>query len=178
MGKIIGGVVLIVVVVLGFYLWGGNPDSINEALATGEKQQCTYVASEGDRSVEASVAIDGEKFMSTAKQGDVMSYGLFDGSTQYTWTSKDKNGFKMDRACLEEMKKLSGDLTPGDALAIPNGVKALDLKDVFEFGKDVKCSAAEVTIVVPTDVVFTDQCRLMKQSMKLMEQMKAEQVKG
>lgn len=179
MGKIIGAIVLVVIGGLGLYFWMGreNPASVKEALSMGKRMQCTYSMKEGDQSVETSVAIDGEKFMSETKRADMTSYSLFDGSTQYTWTSKDKSGFKLSKSCLEELKQPVGSLTPNDALTPPDGVKAKDMKDIFDFAEDVKCEAAEVAVAVPTDVVFTDQCALMKQSARIMEELKAEMPK-
>mgnify|MGYP003394462052 CR=1 FL=1 len=187
MTKTVGIVVVVLVVVLGLYFFMGRGDGnkavnggsavIQNVLGAGKQMQCTYSIGEGEQLAETSVVIDNEKFMSTTDMADIKSYSLFDGSTQYTWTSKDKNGFKMSNSCLEDMKKLGGNMTLEDALLPPNGVQAKDMKDVFSFASNANCEAADVSITVPSDIVFTDQCELMKQSMRVMEELKADSSK-
>jgi hypothetical protein len=200
MGKIIGLVVVAVLLVGGYLYWSGQRDqpamesvpagmmatgdmvpgmameekgmvsSIKEAMGLGQKMQCSYVMNQGDQSVQSTVAIDGGKYKSTTVMGEMTVYALFDGENQYTWTSGNETGMQMSKACLEKMGESMKDMTkPAETpLAAPQ-----DMQQAFEMAKNVKCEAASaVDFALPKDITFTDQCRVMEQSMKMMQEMK------
>lgn len=201
MGKIIGLVVIAVLLIGGFLYWNsqqdgpagmGNTDdgmavvpgemlgtakeeksmvsSIKDAMGLGQKMQCTYTMSEGEKAFESKVMVDGEKYASTTTIDNMTVYGVFDGENQYSWTSAAKTGMKMSKACLEKMR------TTAQGMAKPVETSAAtpqDMEKAFDMAKNVKCepvSGADFTI--PKDVTFTDQCAMMEQSMKMMEEMK------
>lgn len=146
----------------------GMVASIKDAMGLGTKMQCTYTSEANSQSFQSSVVVDGEKFMSTSVTDDMTTYGLFDGETQYTWTSKDNKGFKMSKACLNELKGMAHPTTEGS-----NVPKTEDLETGLDAAKNVSCTPATgVDFTLPSDIVFTDQCVLMKQSMDMMNKLK------
>lgn len=147
---------------------GGMVTSIKEAMGLGKTMQCTYAMDQGGQSFQTQVAVSGEKFKSTSVMGDMTVYGLFDGSTQYSWTTKDKQGFKMDKACLDTMKKT------GEQLSQTAGqTPAKDMRDTFDTAQNVNCEpASTVDFSVPKEITFVDQCAMMQESLKMMEQLK------
>ncbi|MEP7162711.1 MAG: hypothetical protein ABI747_03010 [Candidatus Moraniibacteriota bacterium] len=196
MGKIIGGVVVVVVLVGLFFWWNGKKEStpetaqqgeqtstpgsvvpkesgvvasIKDAMGLGKKMQCIYASDANGKSFQSTVMVDGQKFKSTSVVGDMTVYALFDGDMQYTWTSKDKNGFKMSKACLDELKTALPTTETKDSTA----PKVEDPEKSFDAAKNVSCTPSlGADFSVPTDVVFVDQCAMMKQSLEMMKQYK------
>lgn len=201
MGKIIAGGAIVVAVVL-FFLWQKGPSdsapmaenmkqqmdvteeksegmvsSIKDAMGLGKKMQCTYAMGMGDQNIQSTVLVDGERYQSTTVMANMTTYALFDGETQYTWTSAAKTGTKMSKACMDEMTAAVKDMPTSNqetALSKPE-----DMKAAFDMAKNVSCTPASgETLVVPTDVTFTDQCAMMKQSMDMMKQMQDKMPQG
>lgn len=147
--------------------------SIKDAMGLGRKMQCTYAIGD-DKAIQATVLVDGEKFKSTTVMKDMTVHGLFDGETQYTWTDKEKQGSKMSKACLDKMtarfQDMSADASKKESAAAPS---VQDLREGFDGLKDVQCQAASaVDFSLPKDVSFVDQCAMIEQSMKMMDEMK------
>lgn len=207
MGKIIGLVVIAVLLIGGYLYWssqrgptgmegmpdtvmapgdavtgmateeGGMVSSIKQAMGLGQKMQCSYAVAQGDQSVQSTVAIDGGKYKSTTMVSGMTVYALFDGENQYSWTSAAKTGTKMSKACLEKMGDMAKDMTKPTSAPAP--AEAPDMEKAFEMAKNVKCEAAPaVDFTLPKDVTFTDQCAMMEQSMKMMQEMKTKMPAG
>lgn len=198
--KIIGGVIVIGGLVAGVAWWQSRPvmtpvnapfettlpsetgdslaekgmatiTSIREAMGLGKSMQCSYYLNEGDIALNAqsTVVVDGQKFKSTTVMKDMTVYGLFDGETQYTWMSDEKQGMKMSKSCMEQMTKTVNSMAKPETPA----ATAKDMREEFEMAKNVSCEPASgVDWSLPSDVVFTDQCAMMEQTMHMMEQMK------
>ncbi len=196
MAKIIGGIIVVVVLIGAVFVWQGKkaavptPDtagevtteteervedagmnivsSIKDAMGLGQAMQCTYATNENEGAT-STVVVQGEKFKSTTVMKDMTVYALFDGENQYTWSSKDKQGMKMSKACVEKMTDTVKDMVP----STPSSTQAQDVRDGFDMAKNVRCEAAsDVDLSVPADVIFTDQCAMMEQSLKMMDQLK------
>ena len=200
MGKIIGLVVVTVFLIGGFLYWNsqnspeamedtpegtvateetvsgvmmeekGMVSSIKEAMGLGQKMQCTYAMNEGKESVESTVTIDGSKFKSVTVMENMTVYALFDGENQYSWTSESQTGMQMSKTCLEKMQDSVKDMTnPTETAA----TTPQNMEKAFEMAKNVKCEpASDSDFALPKDVIFTDQCAVLEQSLKLMEGMK------
>lgn len=137
---------------------------IKDVLGLGRKARCTYTAESGDKTDQsAAVAIDGKRFKSVVSVPGGKMYMVFDGDTQYVWTDADKNGFRIDRTCFEDVQKgLPENLRSGDF--------AESAGEGFNTAKDANCQlAASVDISVPTDIVFADQCALLRDSVKTLQ---------
>lgn len=202
MGKIIAGVVVVVAVV-GFFLWqqGQENDSalmsesvppretegeqktdqgvvasIKDAMGLGKNMQCTYNVETGGKNMQSTVVVNGDRYQSTTVIGDMTTYALFDGETQYVWTNTAKTGTKMNKACLEEMKNAVKDLSQASAATVPT---VEDTEATFDAAKNVSCvPALGVELTVPKDVTFTDQCAMMKQSLEMMKQLRGQMPEG
>ena len=148
----------------------GVISSIKDAMGLGKKMQCTYTDKD-DSSVSSTIFIDGQKFKFTSEMNGEKMYGLFDGETQYTWTTgKEKQGWKMTKACLEELGQTAKQVTEGQPSSTPE-----DYQAAFDNAENVACApAANEDFSVPTDIVFTDQCEMLKNSMKALESMKGQ----
>lgn len=193
MGKIVGLVVVAVLLVGGFLYWNGRSgnqsamekdsaplpaapeekgvvSSIKEAMGLGQKMQCTYTMNEGGKSFESKVMVDGQKYASTTTIDNMTVYGVFDGENQYSWTSATKTGMKMSKTCLEKLQESVKDMPkPADTPA----AAPQDMERAFEMAKNVKCEPATgADFTIPKDVVFTDQCAMMEQATKMMQEMK------
>lgn len=199
MAKIIGGIILVLVVGGAFFLWQGKSAtapitetvdttptetetglnesgvgmiaSIKDAMGLGKTLQCTYALNEGGATMGmmSTVMVDGEKFKSTTVMKDMTMYALFDGENQYTWMSNSKEGMKMSKACLAKMTDTVKNLPQSPAA--PSQPKNVS-KD-FEMAKNVQCEVSgSVDLSLPVGITFTDQCAIVEQSMKMLEQMK------
>ncbi len=198
MGKLVGLIGIVIVIAIGLYWYTsqgpanknalesgemaiekakdakdmmenkGMASSIKDAMGLGTAMSCTYTMEQDGKTFESTVNVEGEKFQSVTTIGDITTYALSDGNDQYMWTSGSKQGFKMSKACLEDMKKMTPPST-GDKKTPSMD----DAKAALDAAKNVKCSpASDISLTVPTDITFTDQCAMMKDSMKMMEQYK------
>ncbi len=148
----------------------GMVSSIKDAMGLGTAMQCTYAMEQDGKSFESVVKIEGEKFRSESVIAGVTTYALSDGKDQYMWTSSSKQGFKMNKACLDDLKKMFPATSDSKTSSLP---KMEDAEAALDMAKNVQCNPIEsVDLTVPKDITFTDQCAMMKDSMKAMEQMK------
>lgn len=146
--------------------------SIKDAMSSGVAMRCTYAVGEEGNSYESTVIVQGDKFRADAVVANTTTHALFDGTDQYVWTEGTKTGFKMSKACLDEISKMA----PETEEKTPS---MQDTRANFEAAKNVSCSPATGTdFSAPADITFTDQCAQMKDSMKMMEQYKAQMPAG
>lgn len=151
--------------------------SIKDAMGLGQKMKCTYSAKDGS-GASSTVFVDGKKLKFTTDANGEKMYGVFDGDTQYMWTTgTEKQGFKMTKACTDELAQAAAHMMEGGqkgAAATPQ-----DLQESFDTAQNVQCEAATgEDFSVPTDITFVDQCEMMRSSMKELEQMKGKLPEG
>ncbi|MBP9728342.1 MAG: hypothetical protein KBD27_03110 [Candidatus Moranbacteria bacterium] len=140
--------------------------SIKDAMGLGKPLVCTY--SDVTTGTATTVFVEGKKMKITTTVNGATLYMLFDGTTQYAWSGTEKTGMKMDASCMEEMEKLSKSLPSNSESTAPNQ----DLESYQDLN-NVSCAPAEEeSFALPTDVTFTDQCAMLRESMKAIEQMK------
>jgi hypothetical protein len=142
-------------------------DRIKSAMLGGAKMECTFQEKGDDgQMTEVKLQSQGEKFRSSyAVKGETF-ISVSDGKTIYSWSTKTKEGQKMELKCMEDLAK-----------DVPQAEKATE--DKFEFDDpetlvdeqpDMKCSPIlSLDLSVPNDVKFTDACAEMK---KLFDSMK------
>jgi len=144
--------------------------SITDAMGLGEKMRCTYATGEDKDAVVSSVYVDGKKFKTTTEVGGMKTEALFDGETQYVWSSNSTQGMKMSQDCLASFRESFGE---SEDAAGNGGVAPQDYQETFGMAKNVPCEQiGGVDFSVPVGITFTDQCAMMEQSKKMMEQMK------
>lgn len=146
----------------------GVISSIKDAMGLGKKMACTYT-NPADPSASSTVFIDGQKVKTaTIIKGETM-YGIFDGDTQYTWSSgKEKQGFRMTKSCMDEIKN-SIPQTP-----VKNTPPNAPVQDYasFDTAQNVSCKAADAEdFSIPADITFVDQCEMFRNSLKGLNQM-------
>ncbi|MFZ2299674.1 MAG: hypothetical protein WAW00_00895 [Candidatus Moraniibacteriota bacterium] len=146
--------------------------SIKDAMGLGQKMKCTYSAKDGS-GASSTVFVDGKKFKFTTDANGEKMYGVFDGETQYMWTTgAQKQGFKMTKVCTDELAQAAAKVTEGGtaSTATPQ-----DLQESFDTAQNVQCEAASgEDFSIPTDITFVDQCEMIKNSMKALEEMKGQ----
>lgn len=154
----------------------GMMSSIKEAMGLGKKMNCTYSDTTNGKTVQSEVVVDGEKFKSTTMMEGLTVYAVFDGTTQYTWTSKEKQGSKITKACMEEFQGAATNAAPAEDK--PTSVKD-DFMAGFDAAQNVSCKPALTTdFSIPTDITFTDQCAVMKQGSEMMQRLKGDMPNG
>ncbi len=142
--------------------------TIKEAMEMGGQMRCTYTSGEGTAAVTSTVLVAGEQFYTQVVTSGVTTSALYDGKTQYVWTNGSTEGMKMTKACLENFQSS----IPQDTAS--KQVPA-DYRDMLETALNVQCAPIETNpleTILPKDVVFSDQCAMMEQSKKMMEQYK------
>jgi hypothetical protein len=143
----------------------GVISSIKDAMGLGKTMQCTYASSTGKDAVTSTVLVDGKKFLAETSVNGKKSHVLSDGDVQYIWSDDSKQGMKMSMTCLADLQKS----LPAAAQSAPE-----DYAKTFDTANNVNCTAVSggVSLSVPSDVTFTDQCAMLKESMKALEGMK------
>ncbi len=140
--------------------------SIKEAMETGGQMRCTYTSGEGTAAVTSTVLVAGEQFYTQVVTSGVTTSALYDGKTQYVWTNGSTEGMKMTKACLEDLQaSVPQDTTSQQAPS--------DYQGMLETALNVQCVPIETNpleTILPKEVVFSDQCAMMEQGKKMMEQ--------
>jgi hypothetical protein len=147
-------------------------ESLKNAMGLGKKLACTYTDT-ADTGISSTVFVDGKKMKFTSTINGTVMYGLFDGETQYTWSNdSNKQGFTMSAACLDEIKTFSQGIPPNNAPA-PQDYASMEAL------QNVRCVPAESEdFSLPTDITFVDQCAMLRDSMKALDQMKQQLPEG
>ncbi len=146
--------------------------SLKDAIGLGQKMQCTYTIKSNDTSVTSRASVDGQKFRSETEINGMKMFMLSDGETQYMWNSASQQGFKMDKACLESLKSSVPESAQGTGNPAP---QAGDYQATLDTATNVSCEpTASVDFSLPMGVSFVDQCAMMEQGKKMMEQFKGQ----
>lgn len=150
---------------------GSLVSSIKDAMGLGKKMACTYTTvDEKGKSATSTIVVDGQKYKFTATANGETAYGIFDGDTQYMWSSgATKQGLKMSKTCIDELGKASQD---GGNNTIPTPETPQDFEKSFGEAQGVNCVPSNDDFSVPADVKFVDQCEMMRQATKMMEGVK------
>ncbi len=151
-------------------------NSIKDAMGMGTKMECTYALGT-DANTTSTIFVDGQKIKTATSVSGMTMYGIFDGDTQYTWTEgSTTQGFKMSKSCMDEMKNLAPQKAQGN---VPTPAPVQDYQS-YDKAQNVSCKAAteDVDFSIPSDITFVDQCEMMRDSMKAMEQMKQQLPSG
>lgn len=141
-------------------------EKIKNAMLGGKKMECVFKDDAGDgKQVEMKLQSQGEKFRSSYTVNGEEFVSVSDGSVVYSWSSKTKEGQKMDLKCMED---LSED-TPQAQETAENQIDYTEPEDLVDEQPDMKCSPIlSIDLSVPEDVKFSDTCAEMK---KLFESM-------
>lgn len=143
--------------------------SIKDAMRQGQTMQCTYKAGNGDAAGTYSVYVSGNKFKAETDVAGSKMMVLSDGDTQYMWNNETKQAFSINMSCLQELQGSLPNAKPDEKLA----PRPEDFESRFNSAENVRCEkATEVDFSVPKDIVFTDQCAMMKQAAEMMRQQK------
>ncbi|MEI8096564.1 MAG: hypothetical protein WCG73_00445 [Candidatus Moraniibacteriota bacterium] len=146
--------------------------SLKDAMGLGKRMKCSYSTTDGQgKSVSSSVVVDGDKYKFTADADGGKSYVIFDGETEYIWSSSMENrGLKMSRACIDEISALGGankNILPLDRT--PQG-----FEKAFGQTTGVTCEPTSEDFLPPANTNFIDQCEMMRNSLKAVEDLKGQ----
>ncbi|MDQ1283684.1 MAG: hypothetical protein QG620_32 [Patescibacteria group bacterium] len=142
---------------------GGMISSIKDAMGLGTAMKCTYTDTFDGKTYVSEAYVKGDNYKSANEVDGKKMNSLFDGKVIYSWTEGEKKGTKMEAKCFEDMPKPEEKADSDSAAPI----EEKSPEDEFENAMDVKCEpAGGVDFNPPTDVVFEDQCEMMKNLMK------------
>ncbi len=153
---------------------GENSSGIIDELAKikdGKKMKCVYTIKMGEDEFQSESYVQGEKYKSISVMDaleEKKTYAIFDGENQYSWTDGATEGFKMSVDCMKDAtKKMEG------TIDMPEAGETAELGDLFENAVDVKCNPVEeIDFTVPSNITFVDQCEMLKNQMKQIEELK------
>jgi hypothetical protein len=138
-------------------------------LGDGKSIECTLpgegmmtkISAEGKK-YRTETVIDGKKHLSVS-----------DGDMMWTWIEGEKHGMKMEFSCMDEIRTT----IPEEGGSAPE--YAASPEEVIGEVPDIACSeTGSVDISVPADVVFSDQCALIRTQLQAMEQLKNQMPQG
>lgn len=142
--------------------------SVKEAMGMGGQMRCTYTSGEGAAAMTSIVLVAGERFYTQVVTSGVTTAALYDGNAQYVWTIGSTQGMKMTKACLENLKASIPQDAPSSQSQAPT-----DYQNMFDMAQNVQCESIEtdpIDTLLPKEVVFSDQCAMLEQGKKMMEQ--------
>lgn len=132
------------------------------AIASGKKLACSLsMAHESGQLVEAQLFVDGKKYRMESDISGVKNSVVSDGQAIYVWVSNSKQGTKTDLTCVDA---INAQAPPSEEGTTTYG-KSSD--EVIQNQPNMQCQTTDVVdIALPSDVVFVDQCALLKQSVE------------
>ncbi|MEA2007193.1 MAG: hypothetical protein U9O20_03495 [Patescibacteria group bacterium] len=142
-------------------------EDIKDAMSSGKKMKCTYTVTQGENVMQSEAFVEGDRYKVTTTFNGQGTKMIFDGKDTYTWTDQSKQGMKMTTECMENIVEDVED-TAGEMEEDEN----FHAENPFENAVDVKCEkVGSIDFSIPSDVEFVDQCELMKNQEKQMEEM-------
>jgi hypothetical protein len=140
----------------------GVISSIKDAMGLGQEMKCTYKMKVGNDTIETISYVNGKKYMTETLVAGNKQKMVFDEQAIYSWPENAKTGTKFYVACMKELEKNIPKTNDNSAAAPdPTGEKT------FDNALDVSCvPASGADFSIPSDVVFTDQCEMMKNVLK------------
>lgn len=146
--------------------------SLKEAVGLGKKMTCTSKDASGD----TTAYIDGKKYKSVTATSEGTMVAIFTGEDFYGWNEKTKEGFKMTKACTDELSKDVPESAEEAAEAEDDFITTEDIVEEGGFDNDnCKETTEKVDFNIPSDVKFIDQCEFIK---TLQAEMPALEVSG
>lgn len=140
-------------------------ENIKDAMSSGKKMKCTYTVTEGENVMKSEAFVQGDKYKAITTFNDQSTHMIFDGESNYTWTSQAKQGMKMSNECIEDLEKDVEEMAQD-----MEETEEYHAEDPFENAVDMKCeNVSSIDFSLPSDVEFVDQCELMKNQQKQME---------
>lgn len=159
---------------------GGVADWV-AGLTTGKKMQCEYpIGTDADKKYSVKMFAEQGRYRTETVMPTGMMITVLDGKTMYTWVDGTKQGMKMDLECAKSLKD-------GLPQAGPAGKTEQQSYDTPEQAigniPNITCTEAsgDVDLSVPSDVIFADQCEMLKSTLGKMKDMQGrlpDSVKG
>jgi hypothetical protein len=138
---------------------GGVISSIKDAMGLGKTMRCEYKFKGESGELNSIAYVDGRKYKAESTVMGKKQLVVFDETAMYSWAEGEKNGMKMTTVCMKEMEK---NIPKEQGGREPLADSKTD-EEFFDDATDVKCEAASgVDFSIPTDIVFADQCEMLK----------------
>lgn len=137
--------------------------------------------------VECVNTLDSKQMKSFIEKGNVRSEMTINGKKQiivvkdgttYSWYDGEENGQKMDKVCLDDLKKYSENMTDNKVKQPEEKMISVESLKKDENAGKIKCSPTKnVDFSIPSNIKFIDQCQMVKQQMQqIKERMKKYQL--
>lgn len=144
-----------------------NVRSTKDAKSLGIKMKCEYSAKTYDgKDMKSEAYVEGGKFRVIGIVGDEKNISVFDGENFHAWKDGEKSGMKMAGDCIAEIQKSLSE-EQRNSLIVDNKIP----QDPFWNETETKCVPMSdylgdyFEFSVPADVVFADQCEIIKKSL-------------
>lgn len=148
------------------------------SIEENKKLDCKHLVRDEEtlNQIETHTYIDGEKYKSITytTDGDTL-YSIFDGEAFYFWSKKSGQGFKMAKECTDQFQNTQQDNEDdGEILELDSFKTSAEL---FDKNGAINCVPTDyVNVSIPAEVVFADQCDMLKKQMEEMQRIEAEEV--
>jgi len=132
-------------------------------LGKGKSVECT-LPGEG---MTTNISAEGKKYRTETVIEGKKHLSVSDGKIMWTWTDGEKQGMKTEFSCMDEIRTTM----PEEGGPAPE--YAASPEEALGELPDIACSeTGSIDLSVPTDIVFADQCALIKTQLQAMEQLK------
>lgn len=151
-------------------------DKIKEAMLGGKKMECSFKETAADgASAEMKMQSQGKKFRSSYVVNGETFISVSDGEVVYAWSSKTKEGTKMDIKCMEDLAKT----VPQAKDAAGDKIESQDPETLVENTPGMNCvPVSEIDFSIPASVNFVDTCEQLKKVFESMKGLNANIPKG
>lgn len=139
-------------------------------LAAGKRLECEYRIDDAEATGTVRMIMDRDRYRTETETPNGTFISVFDGETMYSWTAGGPQGMKMSRKCMDDM---GGDVSEEEEdVAMPEEGESYDSSEEA-LGAIPGISCREISgadFSVPVDVEFVDQCQMLQEQTRAMEQ--------
>jgi outer membrane lipoprotein-sorting protein len=149
---------------------------IKDAMLGGKKMECSFKDLAGNgTTTEMKMQSQGKKFRSSYVVSGETFTSVSDGETVYSWSSKAKEGTKMNLKCMEDLSKT----VPQAKDAAGDKIDSQDPETLVDNTPGMNCvPISDVDFSVPSDVNFVDTCEQLKNVFESMKDLNVNLPKG
>lgn len=154
---------------------GGIINSIKDAISSNKKLKCTYTSNEDGLNMEMITYMQGEKYKTEFAMEGRKNYSVFDGKISHSWEEGSGKGMRINMDCLDELSE--GVDTEAIEEDEPLDESEEDIMKTFNKAMDIDCQeVGSIDFSIPENIEFVDQCEMLKQQQKMMENFNGGQV--
>lgn len=139
-------------------------------IAAGKTLECEYRMADGDGEYgTVRMIMDRDRYRTETRTENGEFISVFDGETSYSWTAGEGRGMKMRMDCVEGMDDADMEADMDEEMSDEESFRSSE--EALNLIPDISCREIDsANFSVPEDVEFVDQCEMLREQTRMMEQ--------